>query len=235
MSDPRPDTEFSALSLVFRGLIEAPIPARKGRAVWKTATSFHTARPLRAGIGASMRPRKTSDSAENSVSGRGSDIDADAVSFPVIHGPMRAAPLWHAWIGRWVTGLAITTSAHHDPLTALFSAWLGVSPRRIEASARRRIRDQVLDHSASLGSLQFIGSFQAKAHSCGRSHLPVATPRSARLPAFSTWAALGQVDLLVRERQLSGNLRRRRVRLHPAITGSTPAEFLTSGTAGLRV
>jgi len=34
----------------------------------------------------------------------GTPATISTARFPVIHGPMRAAPLWHARIGRWVTG-----------------------------------------------------------------------------------------------------------------------------------
>ena len=50
-----------------------------------------------------MRLRIPIDTGKDLVLGSGMPAAIIAVRFPVIHGPMRAAPLWHARIGRWVT------------------------------------------------------------------------------------------------------------------------------------
>jgi len=51
-----------------------------------------------------MRPRNPLDSRIDCEPEMGTPATISTARFPVIHGPMRAAPLWHARIGRWVTG-----------------------------------------------------------------------------------------------------------------------------------
>lgn len=53
-----------------------------------------------------MRPRNPLDSRIDCEPEMGTPVTISTARFPVIHGPMRAAPLWHARIGRWVTGAA---------------------------------------------------------------------------------------------------------------------------------
>lgn len=50
-----------------------------------------------------MRPLKLIDNGTNSPIESGTPEAIIAARFPVIHGSIRAAPLWHARIGRWVT------------------------------------------------------------------------------------------------------------------------------------
>ena len=50
-----------------------------------------------------MRLRKPIANTKHLVLGGGTPAAISAARFLVIHGPMRAAPLWHARIGRWVT------------------------------------------------------------------------------------------------------------------------------------
>ena len=61
--------------------------------------------------------------------------------FPVIHGPMRAAPLWRARIGRSVTGFAIATSPPRIRPAPHLSAVQRVAIRPIEAANGARIGD----------------------------------------------------------------------------------------------
>jgi len=55
-------------------------------------------------------PNRSLDEATKTLDGRndyapesGTPATISTARFPVIHGPMRAAPHWHARIGRWVT------------------------------------------------------------------------------------------------------------------------------------
>jgi len=57
-----------------------------------------------------MRPRKHLDGGNDCEPEMGTPTTISAARFPVIHGPMRAAPLWHARIGRWVTGAVCGSS-----------------------------------------------------------------------------------------------------------------------------
>ncbi len=64
-----------------------------------------------------MRPRKPLNSRNECEPHTRTPAIISAATFPVIHGPMRAAPLWHARIGRWVTGAAPTAlcaGVHRD-------------------------------------------------------------------------------------------------------------------------
>ena len=68
-----------------------------------------------------MRPRKPIDNGKNL--GIESDTPAaiGGAEFPVIHGPMRAAPVWHGRCGRSVTGrvesFVIWLICHHHMCT----------------------------------------------------------------------------------------------------------------------
>lgn len=59
-----------------------------------------------------MRPRKPLDCRNDyEPESGGTTAIISASRLPVIHSPMRAAPLWHARIGRWVTGAVCGSSS----------------------------------------------------------------------------------------------------------------------------
>ena len=73
------------------------------RLVVEDGNIIHAARHLRARIGASMRPRKPLDSGNDCEPESRTPATISTARLPVIHGPMRAAPICHARIGRGVT------------------------------------------------------------------------------------------------------------------------------------
>lgn len=159
-----------------------------------------------------MRLRKPLDSRNVRVPHTRTPAIIGTARFPVIHGPMRAAPLWHARIGRWVTGLAIAPSA---PSVHPFTGGLAYRSAESRPAQRHESATRCSNRSSHYGVPAVHWELGNDAHSYGRSLCRWTLPAQHACPHMAQ-ADRGQIDLPARERQLSGNPKYSLVWLHPA-------------------